>query len=88
VRPYTGNYGHPADTSKYLQRRRAIDTKNEDINLFDEESELDKSEYDAWKERNIKYMDPNQWYNDAPKGFLVKPWTGNYGHPADTSNYQ
>jgi hypothetical protein len=29
-------------------------------------------------------MDPNQWYNDAPKGFLVKPWTGNNGHPADT----
>jgi hypothetical protein len=33
-------------------------------------------------------MDPTQWYDDAPKGFLVKPWTGNNGHPADTSNYQ
>jgi len=41
VRGESWNRNGPADTSKYHQRRRVVDRKNQDINLIDDGSDLD-----------------------------------------------
>ena len=65
-------------------RPNAIFEPSPTANLVQAEQGYDN----VWREKNVRFSTPDQWYNDAPKGFLVAPWTGNNGHPADTQNYQ